>query len=220
MFYVSLGIFMLSLNQRLVFSLTKARPFFMMVAVMACGTVMMNSSWAAAEVSVPENVIVLGVDGQETGNTGLFSRKHSSFQLPAGEHTIMARYDRLFQINGDDFDVVRSKGVTIKVVLQDQQSYVLGWLPEPTSHEEALAFVKQPTLKISTTSGQVVASQQGAVLVNTSLLGGVMQGINHLTSSGVAPQVRPLDALKSQWAQASAEDKKQFQLWIQQQAPK
>jgi len=211
---------MLFLNQPPAFSLSKVLPLFAVVGVMTCSTFMINTSWAAAEISFPENVIVLGVDGQETGNTGLFARKKSSFQLPAGEHTIMARYDRLFQINGDDFDVVRSKGVTIKVVLADQQSYVLGWLPEPTSREEALAFVKQPTLKISTTSGQVVASQQGAVLVNTSLLGGVMQGINHLTSSGVEAQIQPLDALKSQWSKASAEDQKQFKLWIQQQAAK
>lgn len=211
---------MLFLNQRLAFSQSKTRSLLIALGVVASGTVMINTSWAAAEISFPENVIVLGVDGQETGNTGIFARKHSSFQLPAGEHTIMARYDRLFQINGDDFDVVRSKGVTIKAVLVDQQAYVLGWQPEPTTREEALAFVKQPTLTISTTKGQVVASQQGAVLLNTSLLGGVMQGINHLTSNGIETQIQPLDALKSQWSKASAQDKQQFQLWIQQQAAK
>ena len=209
---------MLFLNQRLAVSVCKVRPLFAMIAVITSSLVMINTSWAAAEISVPENVIVLGVDGQETGNSGLFARKHSSFQLPAGEHTIMARYDRLFQINGDDFDVVRSKGVTIKVVLADQK-YLLGWQPEPTTHEEALAFVKQPTLAISA-NGQVVASQQGAVMQNTSLFGGVMQGINHLTSNNIEPQVSPLDALKSQWTKASAEDKKLFQLWIQQQVAK
>ncbi len=211
---------MLFLNQRLAHPLSKMRSWFIAFGVITSSTVMMNTSWAAAEVTFPENVIVLGIDGQETGSTGLFTRKKSSFQLPAGEHTIMARYDRLFQINGDDFDVVRSKGVTIKVVLADQQTYVLGWQPEPTSREEALEFVKRPTLKISTTSGQVVASQQGAVQQNTSLFGGVMQGINHLTSNNIEPQMQPLDALKSQWAKASPEDKKQFQIWIQQQATK
>jgi uncharacterized protein YccT (UPF0319 family) len=211
---------MLFLNQRLAHPLSKMRSWFIALGVITSSTIMINTSWAAAEVTFPENVIVLGIDGQETGSTGLFTRKKSSFQLPAGEHTIMARYDRLFQINGDDFDVVRSKGVTIKVVLADQQTYVLGWQPEPTSREEALEFVKRPTLKISTTSGQVVASQQGAVQQNTSLFGGVMQGINHLTSNNIEPQIQPLDALKSQWAKASLEDKKQFQIWIQQQAAK
>lgn len=211
---------MLSLNRRLTFSLSRIHPLLAMVGVLTSSIVMINTSWAAAEISVPENVIVLGIDGQETGNSGLFTRRHTSFQLPAGEHTIMARYDRLFQINADDFDVVRSKGVTIKVVLADQQTYVLGWQPEPTSREEALTFVKQPTLKISTASGQVIATQQGAVQQSTSLFGGVMQGINHLTSGGMEPQVQPLDALKSQWTKASAEEKKQFQLWMQQQAVK
>lgn len=207
-------------NQRLASTLSKVRPIFATLGVMMCSTFMINTSWAAAEISVPENVIVLGVDGQETGNSGLFTRKHSSFQLPAGEHTIMARYDRLFQINGEDFDVVRSKGVTIKVVLADQQSYVLGWQPEPTSHEEALDFVKQPTLKISTKSGQLVATQQGAVLQSTSLFGGVMQGINYLTSNTIGSQIQPLDALKLQWSKASVEDKNQFKIWIQQQTAK
>lgn len=211
---------MLFLNQRLAFSLSQARTLFITLGVITCSIAMINASWAAAEISVPENVIVLSVDGQETGNTGLFARKHSSFQLPAGEHTIMARYDRLFQINGDDFDVVRSKGVTIKVVLTDQQSYVLGWQPEPATREDALAFIKQPTLKLSTTAGQLVASQQGAVMLNTSLLGGVMQGINHLTSNAIETQIQPLEALKSQWSKASVEDRKNFQLWMQQQAVK
>ena len=210
---------MLFFNQRIAFSLSKNSRLLALFGVMTCGLLVINTSWAAAEISVPENVIVLGVDGQETGNTGLFTRKNTSFQLPAGEHTIMARYDRLFQINGDDFDVVRSKGVTIKAVLADQQTYVLGWQPEPTTHEEALAFVKQPTLTIRTTKGQVVASQQGAGMQNTSLFGGLMQGINHLSGS-VDPQPQPLDVLKSQWTKASSEDKKQFQLWIEQQAVK
>lgn len=211
---------MLFLNQRFALNSSKIRGVVIALGIVISSTVLIHSSWAVAEISVPENVIVLGIDGQETGNTGLFARKHSSLQLPAGEHTIMARYDRLFQINGDDFDVVRSKGVTIKAVLADQQAYVLGWQPEPTTREEALAFVKQPTLTISTTKGQVIASQQGAVMQSTSLLGGVMQGINHLTSSSVEPQVQPLDVLKSQWSKASAEERKQFQLWIQQQAVK
>ena len=211
---------MLFLNQRCAISKPQVRLLMTLLGLMACSTGMINTAWAAAEISVPESVIVLGVDGQETGNTGLFSRKNTSFQLPAGEHTIMARYDRLFDINGDDFDVVRSKGVTIKAVLSDQQTYILGWQPEPTTREEALAFVKQPTLKISTTKGQVVASQQGAVMQSTSLLGGVMQGINHLTSNGIEPQIQALDALKSQWLKASAEDKQQFQLWIQRQTTK
>lgn len=210
---------MLSLNQRLVFSFSNVRPLFTILGVITCSTLMINTSWAAAEITFPENVIVLGVDGQETGNSGLFARKKSSFQLPAGEHTIMARYDRLFQINGDDFDVVRSKGVTIKVVLADQ-NYVLGWQPEPASLEEAREFVKRPTLKISTSTGQVVATQQGAVQQNTSLFGGVMQGINHLTSGGIETQIQPLDALKSEWSKASDEDKKHFKIWIQQQAAK
>ena len=207
---------MLFLNQRCAISKPQVR-FMTVLGLMTCCTGMINTAWAAAEISVPENVIVLGIDGQETGNTGLFSRKNSSFQLPAGEHTIMARYDRLFDINGDDFDVVRSKGVTIKAVLADHQTYILGWQPEPKTREEALAFVKQPTLKISTAKGQVVASQQGAVMQSTSLLSGVMQGINHLTSNTIETPIQPLDALKSQWSKASAEDKQKFQLWIQQQ---
>jgi uncharacterized protein YccT (UPF0319 family) len=174
--------------------------------------------WADAEISVPENVIVLAIDGQDTGNTGFFARRLTTYRLPTGEHTITARYDGVFAVtNSDNDDIVRSNGVTLRTTLSDQQIYTLGWQPEPKTHEEALALVKQPTLIIRASSGSVVASQQGAVMPSTSLLGGVIKGIDRLAGSVVPyPSTTPLKQLELSWQQASTEQKEQFRNWINQ----
>ncbi len=191
------------------------------VAAFALGLVAVTTAsvaWADAEVSVPESVVVLGIDGQETGNTGLFSKKHTTIRLPAGEHTITARYDRLFQLNADDHDVVRSKGVTVRAVFADQQNYVLGWQPEPDDHDAAIAFAKQPTLVIKT-GGQVVASQKGILTQSPSLISAVMQGYSNLTTSNDG-QTDALQHLQSLWGQATSEQRKQFKQWLAQQPDK
>lgn len=172
--------------------------------------------WADAEISVPENVIVLAIDGQETGNTGFFSRKHTTYTLPAGEHTLTARYDRLFPNSNND-DVVRSNGVTIRAVLADRQVYTLGWQPNPDTYEDAVAFVKQPTLTITSTNGTVVASEKGAIAPNKSILSSLAQGLDHITTGINTPQNTPLEQLKTSWQQASTEERKNFRTWIDQQ---
>jgi uncharacterized protein len=166
---------------------------------------------ASTVVSVPENVIVVAIDGKPTGGTGLFSKKKNTYSLPAGEHTITARYDRLFKSeNSDDHDIVQSSGVTIKATLVDQKSYRLGWQPEPKTLSEARRFVKQPTLIITESNGTLVASQQGAVQPSRSL-------IANLINSDEVPVTNPLEQLQSLWTQASAEQRQQFSQWIQQQ---
>ncbi|MDE2420250.1 MAG: DUF2057 family protein [Gammaproteobacteria bacterium] len=167
--------------------------------------------WANAEISIPENVIVLAIDGQETGNTGFFTKKHTTYSLPAGEHTLTGRYDGVF---GDD--IVKSSGVTIKTSLADQQVYTLGWLPEPQTEDDATKFVKQPTLIITAADGKVVASQQGAIAPSHSIIEKVITGIGQLTGND-AQQVTPLQQLQSSWQQATAEQRKQFREWIKQQ---
>lgn len=204
-------------------------------------------SWADAEISVPESVIVLAIDGQETGNTGFFSKKHTTYTLPAGEHTLTARYDRLFELNtSDDHDIVRSNGVTIKVVLSDQQAYTLGWQPEPQTHEEAIAFAKQPTLIVTAAGGNIIASQKGAAAPKASFLSHLINDTtslvaanratttdsntinnssttNNQTVNNTAQPTQPIQSttalqqLQSAWERASSEEKKQFSLWINQQ---
>jgi len=170
--------------------------------------------WANAEISVPENVIVLAIDGQETGNTGFFTKKHTTYSLPAGEHTITGRYDGVF---GDN--VIRSNGVMIKASLEDQQVYTLGWLPEPQTEDDATAFVKQPTLIIKAAGGKVVASQQGAIAPSHSIIGTVITGLGQL-AGGETQQITPLQQLQASWQQATPEQQKQFRQWIDQQARK
>jgi uncharacterized protein YccT (UPF0319 family) len=162
--------------------------------------------WADAEVAVPENVIVLAIDGQETGNSGFFSRKLTTYKLPAGEHTITGRYD-----------VIRSNGVMIRATLSDQQVYTLSWLPEPKTQEDAEAFIKKPTLIITAEGGKVIASQQGVIAPSKSIISTVVNGLGQLTGNNTPP-VTALQQMQSSWQQATPEQKKQFRQWMDQQA--
>jgi uncharacterized protein YccT (UPF0319 family) len=191
----------------------KAFVKFTAIALGLTASITAAQVWADAEIVVPESVVVVGIDGQETGNTGFFTRKHTSIHLPAGEHTITARYDRLYQLNADEHEIVRSKAVTIRAVFADQQGYVLGWAPEPDSLEEAHNFIKQPTLVVKAPGGQVVASQKGALNQSTSLVASVMQGYNNLTTSDEG-KTDALQHLQSLWGQATTQQRKQFKQWL------
>jgi len=193
-----------------------------LASVLAVGLVAFTTSavvWADAEVSVPENVVVLGIDGQETGNTGLFSKKHTTIKLAAGEHTITARYDRLFPTSGGDYDIVRSKGVTVRATFADQQTYTLGWQAEPDDHDAAVTFAKQPTLLVKAAGGQVIASQKGLLTKSPTLLSTVIQGYSNLTTSDEG-KTDALQHLQSLWGQATTEQRKQFKQWLAQQPDK
>jgi len=195
---------------------------FGLTSIFTVGLIALTTSaavWADAVISVPENVVVLGIDGQETGNTGLFSTKHTTIKLAAGEHTITARYDRLFPASGGDYDIVRSKGVTVRAIFADQQTYTLGWQAEPDDHDAAVTFAKQPTLLVKAAGGQVVASQKGLLTQSPSLLSSVIQGYNTLTTSDEG-KTDALQHLQTLWGQATTEQRKQFKQWLAQQPDK
>lgn len=171
-----------------------------------------SSAQANTVISAPENVIILAINGKATGSTGLFSKKKTNYTLPAGEHTFTARYDRLFKSEtSDDYDIVRSSGVTIKATLLDQKSYTLGWQPEPKTRTEALTFAKQPTLTITESDGTLIATQQGAVQTSRSFIE------NLINRTEAPPVATSLEQLQSLWNLASPEQRQQFSQWIQQQ---
>jgi len=169
-------------------------------------------AWADATITVPENVIVLGVDGQETGNTGLFAQRKTVYHLAPGEHAITARYDRVFSLSTGDDDIVRSSGVTIRAVFADQTNYKLDWKNAPDDHEAAVEYAHRPILMVTDEGGKPLAAQQGLPQHSTSLLGSVMQGITLGDNNGTT-----LDRLQSLWGQATTDQRQRFLSWIQSQ---
>ncbi len=181
--------------------------------ISACVAAMTTAglAWADATITVPENVIVLGVDGQETGNTGLFAQRKTVYHVAPGEHAITARYDRVFSLSSGDDDIVRSAGVTIRAVFADQTNYKLDWKNAPDEHEAAVKYAHRPTLMVTDEHGKPLAAQQGIARQSTSLLGSVMQGISVGDNNGTT-----LDRLQALWGQATTDQRQRFLNWIQQ----
>ena len=186
------------------------------------GLIGMNQAYADADIIAPEGVVVVQVDQQVLGQ-GLFTPKQARYVLPAGQHTIVAKYNRLFDTGADDHDVLKSDPVMLTFTVADQQQYQLRWANEPKDYKAAKQYAKQPILQLIDGQGQVVASQQGvAPATGSSLLGTVtqvlgvsQQPIQITPAVPVAPaSTSRLQQLEQLWQSASSNERQQMATWI------
>lgn len=118
---------------------------------------------AHAEVTlkVDDNIKVTAINGKQV-NTGLFQPIKKDFSLESGKHVITAKYDRLYELRGDNHDYLRSGNITVTADLLDNQTYRLAMPGQPEKYEQAKEYAKSPTLAIMKGS-QIIAQQSGAV---------------------------------------------------------
>lgn len=137
------------------------------------------SAVANVTLNVGDNVIVTAINGQEVKN-GMFSEPQRKFDLQAGKHVITAKYTRLYDLRGDNHDVLRSSNISLPIELADNQSYDLVMANQPEDYNAAKEYVKKPTLAV-VQSGKTVASQQATSIGGGSGifsgLGGAIGGI-------------------------------------------
>ena len=81
-----------------------------MVGLMGLST----SALAQVTLNIGDNTVVTAINGQEVQND-LFSKPASRYTLEPGKHVITAKYTRLYELNGDNHDVLRSNNVSIPV---------------------------------------------------------------------------------------------------------
>lgn len=147
-----------------------------LVLAMACMTVT-GTALADAVLLVGENVIVTKIDDQKISN-GFLSNPIRKFQLPAGQHKITAKYERLYDLTSDDHDIVRSTELTVLAQMQDSQSYKLVMSNQPDAYEKAVSYAEKPTMSLLN-GGNVVASKT-AITGSTGFLGGVTGSIGQI----------------------------------------
>lgn len=206
--------------------------------------IMTTSMPALAQVTlnVGDNTVVTAINGQEVKN-GLFSEPQRTFNLQAGKHVITAKYTRLYELRGDNHDVLRSSNISLPVELQDGQTYNLVMANQPNDYQSAKDYVKQPTLAI-TQGSTVIASQQatgvgggsGLLTGIGSAIGGIFGGGNKAIESnqqainaleGKSPNtiaaIQPttvsstdtLDQFMNLWLKATPAERDKIRQWVQ-----
>ena len=158
------------------------------------------SAMANVTLNVGDNTVVTAINGQEVKN-GLFTEPQRKFDLQAGKHVITAKYTRLYELAGDNHDILRSSNISIPVELADNQTYTLTMANQPESYASAKEYIKKPTLAV-VQNGTIIASQQSTEINNGSglfagignALGGVFGGGN----KAVASNQQTINALQGQ----------------------
>lgn len=168
--------------------------------VAACISLAAVSAPAVAQVTlnVGDNVVVTAINGQEV-KTSMFRDPTRTFTLEPGKHVITAKYQRLYDLRGDEHDILRSDNVSIPVELQDNRTYTLVMANQPEAYSRAKDYAKKPTLALVDSNSQTIASQQaqgggeGGIFSGlSSALGGIFGG----SSNAVASNQQTIDALE------------------------
>lgn len=150
----------------------------MRVLFLAAGLLVSGVSFAQSILVVEDHVVVTEIDGQKI-SSGFFSAPSKRFELPAGQHAVTAMYKRLYDLNADNHDVLRSAELTVTSNFQDGQTYGLKMASQPSSYDDAKEYAKKPTLQLVHGS-QVLASKTAITGTSTGLLGGVAKSIGGL----------------------------------------
>lgn len=206
------------------------------LAIVALATASV-SSMAQVTLNVGENTIVTAINGQEVKNS-LFTEPKRVFKLEAGKHVITAKYERLYDLRGDNHDMLRSSNISLPVELSDNQSYELIMANQPEYYNQAKEYAKQPTLAIRQ-NGQILASQQATDTNNNGIFSGLgtalggmfgggnkavqvnQQAISALGTSAIATPVatpkadNTLDQFMQLWLKASPEEREKIRQWVQ-----
>lgn len=155
------------------------------------------SSLANVTLNIGDNVVVTAINGQEVKN-GLFSEPQRKFDLQAGKHVITAKYSRLYELRGDNHDVLRSSNISLPVELADNQSYDLVMANQPEDYNQAKEYVKKPTLAIFQ-NGKIVANQQAVNGGSTGLFGGLGGAIGGIfgKSNAIEANQQAISAISS-----------------------
>ncbi len=196
-------------------------------AVVALST----QAFAAVQLKVDDNIKVTAINGSEVRH-GLLQPLQREFTLDAGRHVITARYDRLFNLNSNDHDYLKSGNITITADLADNQTYQLIMPNQPNNYSAAKEYAKAPSLAISH-NGTVIA-QQDTSENRTGILTGITGAIGGMFSRGDSaiisnqkaiaainnqapvstPQANNLDGFVQLWNNANEEEREKIRQWV------
>ena len=172
------------------------KQYLWTAAALTAGVLATTQTFAQVTLNVTDNTIVTAINGQEVKN-GLLSKPQKTYKLEPGKHVITAKYNRLYELRGDNHDVLRSSNISVPVELADNQTYVLDMLGQPEDYNAAKEYVKQPTLAVLQ-GKQIIASQQATSNSSSSIfsgLGNALGGVFGGSSKAVEANQQTINAL-------------------------
>lgn len=207
------------------------------LAIASLAIVITSPTVAEVTLNVDENVVVTAINGQEVKNS-LFSNPQRTFQLQSGRHVITAKYHRLYELQGDNHNVLRSVNISVPVELADNQTYQLVMVGQPEAYEQAKEYVKKPTLAVMQ-GQQILASQRAnashnqgifsglgsalggmfggskAVVTNQQAISALENKTDNMQSMNVS-NVSTLDQFMQLWLKATPAEREKIRQWVQQ----
>ncbi|MGH8492608.1 MAG: DUF2057 family protein [Moraxellaceae bacterium] len=205
------------------YGMRSALLLLIMSALAACSTTQgpvktyegaLRSNAELVLVSVPEEIEVMAIDGQEPPPSFLKSRVQLAL-LP-GEHVFSLRYVELFQLTADDHDVIRSKQAALRFKAAAGSEYRLTTPPQKDV-ESARKFSKSPQFSlVNVHDGAATDSVSIKSMAEASLIDTISKAF---TGSADEPVKAPtkLDLLKDVWGRATPEEQAGFRVWLNQQ---
>lgn len=125
-----------------------------MRAAFLCLIFLMSLNVNASVLTLPENIIVISVDGVEQPSH--FFARETRLDLPKGQHILVLKYQDLFD-GDDDHTKVSSKPFVLLFTLTKNEAITV----KPPILEELSAakkFAKKPEVKLLNASGNEIAS--------------------------------------------------------------
>lgn len=190
---------------------------------------MSSAAISAVTVTVPEDIKIVAVNGQEI-NGGFLSK--SQYKINAGENTLSVRYSGYYQHADNSHDILRSGIVALKTPsLTDGETYNLALLQAPKDFDEAKKYKDQPIFALYNKQNTLIAQQQGNKaepknwFSDTLNLSGATSSTTESTSKIGAnnSNKQPVGADQSQiqliqlWQQSSKQDRQKFMSWLAEQ---
>lgn len=198
------------------------------------GMTLSMPAFAQVKLLVDDHIKVTAINGESITH-GLFTPIKQEFDLADGQHIISVRYERLFDINKNDHDILRSGEVTLSATLTDNGVYRLVMPNQPKRYQEAKEYIKSPSFAI--VQGEQVVSKQSATYAQS---GGIFAGIGtlfgrentnkHQVVQAIQTTAQPsktfvdvpakaskntLDAFMALWLNASEEEREKIRQWVQ-----
>lgn len=160
----------------------------------------------AASLTLGEDVRLLQVDNAAV-RQGIFAKSASAIELDEGPHTLLVRYDRLFELGRNAHEQVRGGNVEISFEVESGRAYHLATKDAPTSLVGAKAFAKAPVFVI-TKDNAPLHTLEVETAPSSGILGQLL-GVDTAPSTG-----DKVARFKILWESASTQERARIQEWI------
>lgn len=174
---------------------------------------------------VPVELEILTVNDRRVEGAGtMFAFGHRDLQLSPGKYRVVAYYKNLFQLSGDQHEVVKSDPAVFVVEGQAGDRFALGF-ERPADVEEARRLARHFDGWVENPKTGERQDSTPSGLITTQGFMGVLSGAAS-SQSAASPTVEPepaepeqpgsdgFTALQEAWQVATPEERQQFLLWM------